>query len=574
MMARSMLRTALLLVAAGLLIYGIVQPIVEETRWLICLWAAAPLLGVAAWLSTDAGPRGLSRSVSNVGLVVLVGFALLSLQLLRQQVVSAEAIYNHVAFGDDGTTTSNVRPVLDSQRVLRGKMVDRNGVVLVDSQEVEGFSRRVYPLGELYDPAAFSNIVGFFSTRYGQSGLENSYAEYLTGARGNELERLRERFLGGLQRGNDLTLTLNADLQARAAEALGGRTGSVVVLDPRSGAVLAMVSKPGFDPRGLSFDPGAASWEAENLRIQQYWEQLTSDGASQPLLNRPTQGQYPPGSTYKAVTAVGALEFAREGQPDQINCPETYVPDPTAPPVVNAVSDLSSLTGDPTNLERVFAYSCNTAFAQYAVRLGPELMGELARRFDIYTPERAPNSYDEFADLPTATSLLYVDPGFLNYPRGLADSGYGQGQLLVTPLQMAMVAAAIANDGVMMQPYLVQKITRPDGGTISEHGPRQIRRAMSADTARTMRADMAAVAQYGFGKSVSAFVPGIAVGGKSGTAEHVPGATPHAWFIALAPLDAPRYAVAVMIESGGEGSGAGAELAGQVLAAAFATEQQ
>lgn len=568
---RPLINTLCLAAAAGLIVYGLVQPVEQEARWLICLWAAAPLLGIAAWNSLPRGAPGLAASVSNLGLVVALGFALLSLQLLRQQVVQAESIYYHVAVGEDGSTTSNVRPVLDSQRVLRGQIRDRDDLVLVDSQEADGFGRRVYPLADVYDPRAFSNIVGFFSTRYGQSGLESSYDSYLTGARGNEWQRLRERFVGGTPRGNTLRLTLDAELQARAAVALGGRAGSVVVLDPRTGAVLAMASSPGFDPRGLTFDPAAADWNAENQRITQYWEQITSDGAGQPLLNRPAQGVYPPGSTYKTVTAVGVLEFPA-GQPDNITCPGTYTPQPGAPPVVNAVDGLASLTGDPSTLERVYAYSCNTAFAQYAVRLGPDTMVELARRFDILPPQRAPRTYDAFADLPTAQSLSYVDPGFLNFPRGLADTGYGQGQLLVTPLQMAMITAAIANDGVMMRPYLVQAITRPDGGTIREFGPREIRRTMSSETARTMLADMAAVAQYGFGRSVSSYVPGIAVGGKSGTAEHVPGATPHAWFIAVAPLEAPRYAVAVMVESGGEGSSVGADLAGQALAAAFATE--
>jgi penicillin-binding protein A len=573
MTVRATLRAAARVGAVGLIGFGIIQPLDAEVRWLICLWAAAPLMGLAAWLAAPAGLPGLPRSVANVGLVILVGFAMLSLQLLRQQVLRASEIYYHVAVGADGSTTSNVRPVLNSQRVLRGRMLDRNGAVLVDSQSVDGFARRVYPLAERYDPAAFGHVVGFFSTRYGQSGLESFYNVYLTGERGNEWERLRERLLGGTTRGNDLTLTLNADLQAAAAAALGGRVGSVVVLDPRTGAILALVSNPGFDPRGLSFDPGAASWEAENLRVGQYWDQLIADGANQPLLNRATQGVYPPGSTYKTLTAIGVLEHAAVGQPDSINCPETYTPQPGAPPVVNAVPGLAGLTGDPSNLERVYAYSCNTAFAQYATRLGPELMIETARRFDIIPPQRAPSNYEAFRELPTAQSLLYVEPGFLNLPRALADTGYGQGQLLVTPLQMALITAAVANDGVMMQPYLVQRISRPDGGEISSHTPRAIRRTMEPQTSRAMLAHMAAVAQYGFGRSVDDFTPrGVAVGGKSGTAEHVPGAPPHAWFIAVAPLDAPRYAVAVMVEGGGEGSSVGAELAGRVLAAAFATE--
>ncbi|NNJ10086.1 penicillin-binding protein 2 [Chloroflexales bacterium ZM16-3] len=570
--ARSILRAGLALAALALVSYGIFQPVEADVRWLICLWASAPLIGLAGWLSQPVAPRGIPRSVYNVGLVILVGFGLLSLQLLRQQFVQADAIYNYVAVGADGSTTSNVRPVLDSQRVLRGQIVDRRGTVLADSEPVGDFARRTYPLVNSYDPTAFSNILGFFSTRYGQSGLEATYSAYLTGDRGNEIQRIQEQFVGGERRGNRLVLTLNADLQARAAQALNGRSGSVVVLDPRTGAVLAMVSQPGFDPRGLSFDPSAADWDVENARIAAYWSQINADSAGQPLLNRPSQGLYPPGSTFKTLTAISALEHQGVAQPNSITCPQEYRPDPSAPPVVNAVDNLSSLTGDPASLEKVYAYSCNTAFAQYAVRLGPDLFGDTARQFDIYPPQKAPSLYGEFSDLPTAASLLYVDPGFLNQPRGMADTGYGQGQLLVTPLEMAMMTAAIANDGVMMRPYLVQKITRPDGSLIVEQSARPIRRAMSAAIAKIMQADMSAVARYGFGRSVSEYVPGIAVGGKSGTAEHVPGAPPHAWFIALAPLEKPRFAIAVMVESGGEGSSVGARLAGEVLAAAFATE--
>ncbi|NTW00232.1 MAG: penicillin-binding protein 2 [Oscillochloris sp.] len=572
MAGRPLLRTGFALTALVLIGYGIFQPVDADVRWLICLWLSAPLIGLAGWMGHPTPSRGLARNVYNVGLVVLVGFGLLSLQLLRQQFVQADAIYNYVAIGADGSTTSNVRPVLDSQRVLRGQIVDRRGTVLADSEAVDDFARRTYPLANSYDPAAFSKVLGFFSTRYGQSGLEATYAAYLTGERGNEIQRLQEQFVGGRQHGNTLVLTLNADLQARAAQALAGRTGSIVVLDPRSGAVLAMVSQPGFDPRGLSFDPSADDWEAENTRIANYWSQINTDSAGQPLLNRPTQGLYPPGSTFKTLTAIAALDHAGTGQPDTITCPQEYQPDPSAPAVVNAVDGLSSLTGNPATLEKVYAYSCNTAFAQYAVRLGPDLMGETARQFDIYPPQKAPSLYGEFTDLPTAASLLYVDPGFLNQPRGLADTGYGQGQLLITPLEMAMITAAVANDGVMMRPYLVQRITRPDGSLIVEQSARPIRRAMSENIAKLMRANMSAVARYGFGRVVSDYVPNIAVGGKSGTAEHVPGATPHAWFIALAPLDNPRYAVAVMVEGGGEGSSVGGKLAGEVLAAAFATE--
>jgi penicillin-binding protein A len=571
---RSSLRSFALLAALGLIGYGIIQPLERETVWLICLWGATPLVSLAIWLSRQPMPRGLARSVYNLGLVVAIGFGLLSMQLLRQQVVQSDATYNYVSIGEDGSTTSNVRPVLASQRILRGNIYDRQGVLLVASEPVGGFARRTYPLASIYDPSAFGNIVGYFSRRYGTSGLEAIFDGYLSGSQGDPLGRMRQEWLGEQLRGNDLSLTLNAELQARIAAQLDqrGRPGSVVVLDPRNGAVLAMVSRPGFDPSLLSFNPGVDDWEAENLRIEEYWRAINSDTAGQPLLNRPTQGRYPPGSTYKTLTAIAALEYPNEGQPNDIRCFNEYYPDPGAPAVINAVPNLASLTGDPSDLERVYAYSCNVAFAQYATRLGPERMIKVAEQFDIVPPQLVASAYQGFTDLPTLVSELYEESGFLNQPRGLADTGYGQGQLQVTPLQMAMVAAAVANDGALMRPFLVQKITRPDGSLVREFGPSRIRQAMSKEIAATMRADMNAVARYGFGSVISEYVPGINVGGKSGTAQHVEGATPHAWFIAIAPIENPRFAVAVMVESGGEGSSVAGRLAGEVLSAAFETE--
>lgn len=567
---RSRLRFVVLIGALGLIAYGLFQPVERDGLWLICLWAAAPLLGLAAWLTQSPMPRGFPRSVYNLGLVIAVGFVLISLQLLRQQVVRADDTYNRVEVdAESGQVISNVRPVLAAQRVQRGTIFDQNELPLVQSERnPDGTTRRIYPLADRFDPTAFSNIVGFFSIRFGQSGLEASYSDYLSGERGNSLEKLRDTLLGEPQQGNNLHLTLDAALQAQSRALLGGQTGSIVVLNPRTGAVLAMVSTPGFDPRLLTFNPAAEDRAAENVRIEQYWGALNSDAAGQPLLNRPTQGQYPPGSTFKTVTAVGVLEHPDVGDPNNITCPNQLEVEPGSPPVVNAVPNLAGLTGNPSTLERVYAYSCNAAFAQYALRLGADLMTETARQFDIFSPQEAPGSYSQFTDLPTIASRLYVQPGFLNRPAALADTGYGQGQILITPLQMAMVAAAIANDGVMMRPYLVERITDPAGGLIRRTFPQPIRRAMSQETAAAMRDNMRAVADYGFGSVVSSFVPSVDVGGKSGTAEHA-GPVPHAWFIAIAPVDDPRYAVAVMVENGGEGSGIAAQLAGQVLQLAF-----
>lgn len=564
--------------AAGallLIVYGMLQPLEEDSRWLMALWAAAPLLLIAAYLSLPKLPHGVTRSVTNLALVIALGFGLLSLQLLRQQYVLADETYSYV-YADEqtGQTVSNVRPVIQSLRIQRGKMFDRVGNLLVDTQMVDGgFALRTYPLAGQPNPAAFSNIVGYFSDRYGQTGLEATYSAYLSGEN-DAVAQLQRSVTGQPQVGDDLHLTIDARLQTAAMHILGNRTGSIVLLDPNTGAILAMASNPGFDPSQLVFNPTVPDRDAENQRITAYWDQLNNEAAGQPLLNRPIQGRYPPGSTFKTVTAVGVLEHPEEGRPNDIRCFNELETEPGAPPVVNAVPDLYTLTGDPSDLERVYAYSCNVAFAQYALRLGADTFADTAAQFDIFRPEDAPPLYNAFSDLPTVPSLLYTSAGFLNSQTALADTGFGQGQLFITPLQMAMVAAAIANPkGDMMQPYLVDRITRPNGSVVVAHAPRRIRQAVAPEVAAQMRKYMRAVVEYGFGRPAQQVDPSVArVGGKSGTAEHN-GPNTHAWFIAIAPVEQPRYAVAAMIENGGEGSSVGAQAAGEMLAAAFALEQ-
>lgn len=572
---RKNVRIGAAIIAIALIAYGIIQPIDREGdgRWLICIWTASLFMGVFAWMSLPQIPRSLNRNLQHLGIVLSIGFLLLALQLLRQQVVMSQSIYtNSVTDANTGQITSNIRPIVAAQKTQRGKIIDANGTVLVDSVLRQGdYVQRVYPMSEQYNPAAFSNVVGFFSFRYGVSGLEASYNDYLNGDEGSEWRRLSDSMLGRQPVGNNIHLTLNANLQQRAYELLGNRTGSVVVLEPRTGRLLALVSTPGFDPAGLVSNPDAEDQAGERARTVEYWSQITSDAAGQPLLNRATQGQYPPGSSFKTVTAIGVLSEPSAGKPDEISCPNEFFTEAGAPPVVNAVRDglegIIRQHGEP-RLESVYAYSCNTAFAQYALRLGSDRFMNIAERFDFYRPQNAPGRYQGFTDLPTAPSLLFVQPGFLQSAPALADTGYGQGQMLVTPLQMAMVAAAIGNDGNMMHPYLVERITDPNANELMRQSPRRIRQTMTSDVARIMRQNLRAGVSYGFGAAADA-VPGVEVGGKSGTAEYGNEGRTHAWFIAIAPYQEPRFAVAVMVEGGGEGSSVGAQLAGQVLAAAF-----
>lgn len=545
--------------------YGMTRPPEEEWVWLLCLWVS---IIPATILALQQIPMNLKidqshRALQSLTIVFIIGFGLLSLQLLRQQVVWSQYLSDKVVIlPSTGEAYSNVRHVMADARVHRGQMIDRTGLVLVDTMVADdGRTARTYPLK---NPTAFVSLLGVVSPRYGVSGLEASYEDYLTGNR-NALGQFFRELNNEPAQGDNVELTIDARLQQASYELLAGRVGSVVVIEPATGAILAMASSPSYNPYDLTLDLNADRI-ADQTRITANWARLTSPDANQPLLNRAIQGRYPPGSTFKLVTAAAVLENASITNPDEITCPETFETEVGAPPVVNAVAKLGDRTGNPASFRKVLAYSCNTAFAQYALRLGSVRFISSAERMGFVLPSRTREAIG-LQDLPTEPSTLYVQPDFLTRPAALADTGYGQGELQVTPLQMAMVTALIANDGVMMQPYVVQRVVRTNGNELYRHRAIALRRAISANTARMMRDAMRFTITDGFGGSAQIGVPAN-IGGKSGTAEY--GAeTPHAWFVAIAPIEQPRFAVAVMLEGGGEGSGVGAQLAGQVLQAAF-----
>lgn len=547
------------------LVFGMTRPPEEEWVWLLCLWVSVipatiwAFQQIPLFLKVDR----TQRSLQSLTVVLIIGFGLLSLQLLRQQVIWSKYLSDKVVFmPSTGEAYSNIRHVMANARVNRGQIVDRSGLVLADTVMAEdGRTARHYPLN---NPRAFTPLLGFVTPRYGVAGLEATYEDYLTGNR-NALGRFFRNLNNELVQGDNLELTIDARLQQASFELLANRIGSVVVLDPKTGAVLAMASSPSFSPTELTIDLNADRI-ADQMRINENWQRLTDPASNQPLLNRAIQGRYPPGSTFKLVTAAAVLEHAAIAKPDEITCPERFESEVGAPPVVNAVAQLRDRTGDPASLRSVLAFSCNTAFAQYGLRLGSTRFIASAERMGFVLPTRTHEAI-LLEELPTEPSILHVQPDYLLRPAALADTAYGQGELLVTPLQMAMVTALIANDGVMMQPYLIQRVTRTNGNEIYRQRPIAIRRAISAGTARTLREAMRFTITDGFGSGAQVGVPAN-VGGKSGTAEY--GAeTTHAWFVAIAPIENPRFAVVVMLEGGGEGSGAGAQLAGQVLQSAF-----
>lgn len=560
----------------GLLVFGMFLR--SESLWLLCLWTGTILLMLGTGATIQALHTGVRKGVLNLALVFVLLFVMLTVQLLRSQFIYAESIYKKVVRDDQGNVTGNVRPVLRSMKVKRGAIFDRNGVMLVGSDSnPDGYARRTYPIAQQADIRAFSHVLGFSSSRFGQDGLEAQWNEWLTGEEGQPLRSLQDDVLNRPHNGNNLQLTIDARLQQAVWErmlAVGeGKPASAVVLDPRTGAILALVSVPGYDPQALSFNPFAEDWNADNQRIAEYWGQVNAD-ERRPLINRPLQGLYAPGSTFKTVTAAASL-INRDVLEEPITCPNEYFPDPNAPPVINAVQDLARYTGNPSDLARVYAFSCNTAFAQLGVRLQADRLSELAEKWHIYPPRVAPDASPDMTDLPTVASLLALRGTFLASDGAVAATAFGQGQLLITPMQMALVAATVANEGVMSKAYLVERVTDQGGAVAYQHAHRD-QRILPENVASEMRELMRRGVTEGFGKAAA--VPGQSVGGKSGTAQAGPPEDPnaivHAWFHAIAPVEQPRYAVAVMIENGRDGAGAGARAAGEVLKAAFALEGQ
>jgi peptidoglycan glycosyltransferase len=266
----------------------------------------------------------------------------------------------------------------------------------------------------------------------------------------------------------------------------------------------------------------------------------------------------------KTLTAAAALDASVLGGPDdQVSCPNRLPTEAGAPPVVNAVENLARNTGDPSDLRRVFAFSCNTAFAQLGLALGPERFAAYAAAFGLGIGDRPA----DLRDIPADAGTIAGSQEFLARPAALADTAYGQGQALVTPLDMAQMVAAVANNGALMRPYVVQE-ARAGERVLYQARPEALRQVITSVAASQLREVMRSSVEIGYARPAA--LPGVSVGGKTGTAE-TPGGAPHSWFVAIAPAEQPRFAVAVIVENGGEGSRSALPVAREVLAAALGT---
>ena len=565
----------------GLALLGAGLFVESTVLWRLMLVAGLWLLSLPLRATPPGAPvvlRGLSRLVLVFGL----GFTAVALQLARDQVSQAASIRSRAAAilqpaaAQSPSGAAALRPAdrtaLGSGRtwpvtlgaIQRGAIRDRNGAVLALTQG----GRRVYPNPDM------GQVIGFQSRLYGTTGVERSFDDYLSGAYTlSPTTVLQARLLGTPLHtvAADVRLTLDSKLQQVAQAALGQRAGAVALLDPRTGAVLALASFPRFDPNQLVL-PAQAS-EADVAKVKAAWEALAARPDS-PLINRATQGHYPPGSIIKTLTAAAALDSAvLSGPESQVTCPNRLPTEAGAPPVRNAVENLSQRTGDPSDLRRVYAFSCNTAFAQIGLALGAERFGDYASRFGLGYAD-AVSGTTALRDISADAGSIAGSAAFLQRQAALADTAFGQGQGLVTPLDMVQMVAVIANGGKLMRPYLVQEVRLPDSGQngariLYTAHPEVLRQVISPQTAQQMRSLMQTSVEIGYASPVA--LPGVTIGAKTGTAE-APGGAPHSWFVALAPVEQPRFAIAVVVERGGEGSAGALPVARQVLAAALGVQ--
>jgi peptidoglycan glycosyltransferase len=438
---------------------------------------------------------------------------------------------------------ANKRTLLDNYGRERGSIIV-GGQAVAKSVSVPDQYRflRTYPQNQLY-----AQLTGFYSYSVGAPyGLEHAADDLLSGdADTLFVRRVTDLITGRKTSGATIELTIDPKVQAAADQALGASKGAVVALDPKTGAILAMVSHPTYDPNPLSSHDLAKAGKA--------WQTLSTD-KNKPYLNRAISGVYPPGSTFKVVTAAAALE---DGVVSNEN---STVPGPAQLDLPLTSTNLPNEDGracgpnNETTLIHALEISCNTTFGSLGLDLGGEKLRAQAAKFGFGDSLQVP--------MRVATSSVPAD---LNAPQA-AQAAIGQYDVRTTPLQMAMVAAGIANQGRVMTPYLIQSVRSANLDIIqSAPDPVELSQAVSEQTASTLTKMMVSVVNNGSG--ARARINGVDVAGKAGTAQHDPGKPPHAWFISFAPAVDPKVAVAVVVEDGGV---TGSEIGGGRVAAPIA----
>lgn len=454
----------------------------------------------------------MNGPIRRVSVGILVAMCMLLAGVTWYQVVQADQLR---------ADPRNARPALTERAKERGLIVASDGTVLARSVEDPDDPRsflRQYPEGE-----AFAHTVGYSSFLLGNSGLESAYNSELRSRRDLTISNLVAAILGADRRPRSVEVTADPDLQRAAWDLLGDNRGAVVALDPRTGAVLAAVSKPSFDPELLLGDDAASEWE-----------NLISD-ESGPTRDRATRELYAPGSTFKTVVAAAALDTGTAGPGTTFDDPVEFLLPGSSATISNATGGTCD-DGVSATLLQAFVRSCNTIFADLAIQLGAEDIGTTAQAL----------GFNQDLDYEWGIARAVWDTAALDDdPAALGQSGIGERNVRTTPLHMAMVAAAVANDGVSVNPHAVNRVLDADGSTVAETEVSELGRAMTSDTATTLTQMMERVVTEGTGRAAA--VPGVRVAGKTGTATGTGGFS-NPWFIGFAPVENPTIAIAVFIE--------------------------
>jgi len=462
-------------------------------------------------------------TVKKFFIFITVCFLIYAGYLVYLVVVKGPALSKHAA---------NPRQWIMENRIVRGGILTRDGEKIAGTIIEGDKNKRIY-----YYPQQYAHLTGYNSQILGKSGLERAYDEELLGLKGHTLKNLEARW--GLKKteGDSLYLTIDHQLQMKAYQLMSPYRGAAVVLDPRTGEILAMVSTPSYDPN--------------NDSLEKSWDKLR-ENENRPLWNRAIQGLYPPGSTMKIVTAAIGLKKYPQLQDVVFNCQGQLTIEG------RVLHDLRAHGS--VNLKRALAVSCNSYFADLGIRIGSE---EFTRGLEAFGwGAEVP------FDLPTAD--IPLDRESLQNKNGLAEASMGQGKIQVSPLFMAMVAGSLGNGGVMMTPYLVKEVRSPEGDLVWQREPQPLRTVASSEIAWQVQEAMVQVVRPG-GTGTAASLPGVTVAGKTGSAENPSGDT-HAWFVAFAPAEQPEAAVCVVVENGGQGGRTAAPIARELLRLALTRE--
>ena len=485
----------------------------------------------------------MDRQIRRLALAMLVLFLVLFAQINYVQVFAAQRLEDN--------------PANATRRLIAEYGVDRGSILASDGRTVLASSRtspgelkyqRHYPDGPLY-----ADVTGYSSFVYGNAGLEQSYDDYLSGNAPELLpQTLVDQILGRPKRGGTVVTTIDPDLQRAASQALGDQPGAVVAMDPRTGDVLALVANPTYDPNDLAVQ--------DRSTVVSAWKKLNADPAN-PLLSRADAELFPPGSTYKLVTASAALQNGFGPNSLWDNPPVLDLPQTTA--TLENFGGEHCLGGvSKISLADALRVSCNVVFGEIGLKLGADALAAQARAFGF-----VPTTGEQ--DIPFDVRFVdgvFPDPSyFTDRQPAIALSAIGQDNVAANPLQMVLVASAIADGGVEMQPRLVSEIRDPSGRVVKTFDPTVYSKPLSPENAATLTQMMVGVVQSGTG--TAAQIPGITVAGKTGTAQHGEGQAPHAWFVCFAPAQQPQVAVAVIVLDGGS---LGSEATGGAVAAPIA----